>query len=331
MNTLFQDLRYALRTFRQHPGFAAIAVLSLALGIGANTAVFSMVEATLLDSLPVQEPDRLVLFNWDATDDFQTGSHNGWMDRTDTGLRTTTSLPYPVFEHFRDQSETLDDVFAFSEITGGLSAGGAGKDAELVGAQLVSGGYYSALGVGTAFGRTIEPLDDMAGAEPVAVISYGYWQRRFGGNPDVVGESFRLNGQPFTVIGVTVSGFAGTLQVGTSPEVTIPMALSSSISARASSLENADAWWLQVMGRLKPGIEPLQAQEELQLIFRNSVAAGRGIEPTPEANLPILRLTDGGRGLNEIRNRLAQPLLVMLGVVGLVLLIACVKIELKSG
>ena len=181
MNT--QDLRYAFRAFGQHPGFTAVAVLSLALGIGANTAVFSLVEAALLDSLPVREPDRLVLFNWDAREDFRTGSHRGWMDRTEGGLRTTTSLPYPVFEHFRDQTGTLDEVFAFFQLFGGISVGGVGMDAELVGAQLVTGGYYSALGVGTVLGRTIEPLDDMAGADPVAVISYGYWQRRFGGDP----------------------------------------------------------------------------------------------------------------------------------------------------
>lgn len=326
MNTLFQDLRYAFRSFGQHPGFTAVAVLSLALGIGANTAVFSLVEATLLDSLPVREPDRLVLFNWDARDDFQTGSHNGWMDRTEGGLRTTTSLPYPVFEHFRDQTRTLEEVFAFFGLFGGLSVGGVGMDAELVAAQLVSGGYYSALGVGTVLGRAIGPADDMAGADPVAVISYGYWQRRFGGDPGAVGDTLRLNGQTFTLIGVTPPGFDGTGQVGIAPEITIPLTLYPSVSSRGPSLQNADSWWLQVMGRLKPGIGLAQAEEELELIFRNSVAASRGIDPGPEAILPALRLTDGSRGLNEIRSRLAQPLLVILAVVGLVLLIACVNV-----
>ena len=326
MNTLVQDLRYAFRTFGRHPGFTAVAVLSLALGIGANTAVFSLVEATLLDTLPVREPDRLVLFNWDATDEFSTGSHNGWMDRIAGGLRTTTSLPYPTFRDFRDQTVTLDEVFAFFSVGQGVSMGGAGLDAELVGAQLVTGNYYSALGVGAAVGRTIEPADDVAGATPVAMISYGYWQRRFGGDSAVVGRPVDLNGQPVTLIGVTAAGFDGTLQVGTSPDISIPMALAGLVSrGGAALLENTDSWWLQVMGRLKPEIDPEGATDELDLIFRNSIAAGRGLEPE-DPTLPSLRLTSGSRGLNEIRSRLAEPLLVTLGVVGLVLLIASVNV-----
>ena len=325
MNTLFQDLRYAFRTFGRHPGFTAVAVLSLALGIGANTAVFSLVEATLLDTLPVREPDRLVLFNWDATDEFSTGSHNGWMDRTEGGLRTTTSLPYPTFKDFRDQTVTLDEVFAFFSVAQGVSMGGAGLDAELVGAQLVTGNYYSALGVGAALGRTIEPGDDVNGADPVAVISYGYWKRRFGGDSAVVGKPVDLNGQPVTLIGVTAAGFDGTLQVGTSPDISIPMALAGLVSRRGASVEDPDYWWLQVMGRLKPGIDPAEAAEELDLIFRNSVAAGLGLEHLAPT-LPSLRLTSGSRGLNEIRSRLAEPLLVTLGVVGLILLIASVNV-----
>ena len=325
MTTLFQDLRYAFRTFGQHPSFTAVAVLSLALGIGANTAVFSLVEATLLDTLPVREPDRLVLFNWDATDKFSTGSHNGWMDRLRGGLRTTTSLPYPIFKDFRDQTDTLDEVFAFFSVGQGVSIGGAGMDAELVGAQLVTGNYYSALGVGAVVGRTIEPPDDVVGGDPVAVISYGYWQRQFGGSPDVVGKPVNINGQPFTLIGVTVPGFDGTLQVGASPDITIPIALTGLVRGGGAVLENTDSWWLQVMGRLKPGIVPGGAAEELDLIFRNSVAASRGLDPG-EPSLPTLRLTSGSRGLNEIRSRLAQPLLVSLGVVGLVLLIASVNV-----
>jgi len=325
MNTLFQDLRYAFRTFGRHPGFTAVAVLSLALGIGANTAVFSLVEATLLDTLPVREPDRLVLFNWDATDEFSTGSHNGWMDRTEGGLRTTTSLPYPTFKDFRDQTVTLDEVFAFFSVAQGVSMGGAGLDAELVGAQLVTGNYYSALGVGAARARTIEPGHDVNGADPVAVISYGYWKRRFGGDSAVVGKPVDLNGQPVTLIGVTAAGFDGTLQVGTSPDISIPMALAGLVSRRGASVEDPDYWWLQVMGRLKPGIDPAEAAEELDLIFRNSVAAGLGLEHLAPT-LPSLRLTSGSRGLNEIRSRLAEPLLVTLGVVGLILLIASVNV-----
>ena len=326
VDTCLQDVRYGVRMLMRHPGFTAVAVLSLALGIGANTAVFSLVEATLLNTLPVRDPERLVLFNWDATDEFRTGSHNGWMDRTEGGLRTTTSLPYPVFELFRDQTETLEEIFAFFSIGEGISVGGAGMDAELVGAQLVTGNYYSALGVGAVLGRTIEPADDEAGADPVAVISYGYWQRRFGGDPAVPGRPVNLNGHAFTLIGVTVAGFDGTLQVGTSPDISVPLAQQRLVSDRGASLEDADAWWLQVMGRLKPGIEVAGAEEELDLFFGNRIAADRGIEREGDSDLPSLRLTSGSRGLNEIRSRLAQPLLVTLGVVGLVLLIASVNV-----
>jgi len=216
MQTLWQDLRYAARMLRKNYGFTAIAALSLALGIGANTALFSVVDAVLLKKLSVTEPDRLVLFKSLSVRGFSYGGYNG-NTQTDpaTGMTAGTSFPYLSFARLRGQEGVLEDLFAFAP-TGALNVK-IDDQADVASGHVVSGSYYSGLGVRPALGRLIDNDDDTAAASPVAVLSHRYWQRRFAGDAAVVGKQINLNNAPFTVIGVTPPDFAGTLQVALRP------------------------------------------------------------------------------------------------------------------
>ncbi|HKY04932.1 MAG TPA: ABC transporter permease, partial [Blastocatellia bacterium] len=221
IETIWRDAGYGLRMLLKSKGFTLVAVLSLALGIGANTAIFSLIDAVLLKMLPVSRPRELVLFNWLSGQKRMMRSIDG-VSITDpaTGMTLSNSFSYLTFERFRDHNETLSDIFAFAPLEQ-LNVIADGQ-AEIAGGQLVSGGYYSGLGVQTILGRTITPADDQAGASPVAVITHRYWQRRFGLDPGVVGKDIIVNNVPFTIIGVTPPEFFGALQVGDSPDLSIP-------------------------------------------------------------------------------------------------------------
>src|SRR5215510_1787732 len=186
MNILLQDLRYGFRLLLKQKGLTAVALLSLALGIGANTALFSIVDAMLLKMLPVREPERLVLFKSVAPPEFSSGSYYGSsnVDQA-TGLRHRTSFPYQAYQRLREQQGPLSDVFAFSNVGMNVNADG---QADVANGQTVTGNYYSALGVQPAIGRLLTDNDDKPGATPVAVLSHRYWQTRFGGDPAVVGK-----------------------------------------------------------------------------------------------------------------------------------------------
>ena len=215
-----QDLRYAVRMLLRSRAFTAIAVLSLALGIGANTALFSLIDAVLLKTLPVTKPNELVLFNWFGGPRGLRGE--SWRTLTDpaTGMRTSTSFSYLTFERFRDNNDTLSDVFAFVSMWQ-LNVNIDGQP-EVATGQFVSGGYYSGLGVRASVGRTFGPDDDKAGAPPVAVITHRYWERRFGKDPEALGKTLNINNVAFTIVGITPPEFAGASQVGFSPDLSIP-------------------------------------------------------------------------------------------------------------
>src|SRR5262252_3897542 len=221
LQTLIQELRYAARMLWKNPGFTAIAVLTLALGIGANTALFSVVDTVLLKKLPVKDPDSLVLFNSVSNKQFTPGSHNG-SNRIDpaSGLTTRSSFPYQTFVRLREQRGACADIAAFGAIALNVNADGL---AEVAKAQAVTGNYYEVLGVSAFRGRMITYSDDNSAAPPVAVISYRYWQRRFGGNSNIIGKQINLNNVPFTIAGVGPPGFEGAMDVGTSLDVAIPM------------------------------------------------------------------------------------------------------------
>ncbi|MCA1577507.1 MAG: ABC transporter permease [Acidobacteria bacterium] len=338
MNILLQDLRYGLRMLFKQKGLTAAALLSLALGIGANTALFSIVDAMLLKMLPVKEPDRLVLFRSVAPQGFSAGSYNG-SSNTDpaTGERHMTSFAYQSFQRIREQQGPLSDVFAFGGVGLNVSADG---QADVATGQAVSGNYYSALGVQPAAGRLLTDEDDKPGATPVAVISHRYWQKRFGGDAAVVGKQINLNNLAFTIIGVSAKGFDGAMGVGSTQDVTIPVSLEPQLyTEKQRSYLNGNVWWLRIMGRLKPGVTHEQAQGQLENAFQQSVvehraarqaaakaSGGNVISDLDPKQYPRLFADPGGQGEMFRRKYYAPSLYLLMGVVGLVLLIACANV-----
>jgi predicted permease len=332
------DVRFGLRTMLNNRGLTSIAVLSLSLGIGANTALFSVVDAMLLKTLPVKEPERLVLFRTVAPPDFSPGEYSGYDSTDAVGQRTMTSFPHQSYLRVREQRGALSDVFAFGDVDLSVSANGR---ADVASGQVVSGNYYAGLGVTAMLGRTLTDADDIAGAGPVAVLSHRYWQRRFGGDPSVVGKPIDLNKIAFTIVGVTPPGFEGTMQAGSTTDVTIPIAWEPRLHTdpKSSRMYGAGEWWLRVMGRLKPGATVEQARGEMESAFRVSVAEHRGLRQThahetggnpvgefEPRQFPRLFLDPGGQGEMDERERYAQSLYLLVGVVGMVLLIACANV-----
>jgi len=329
---MIQDIRFGVRMLLKSKGFTAVAVLSLALGIGANTAIFSLVDAVLLKKLPVKNPEELVLFKWISGPHTMATGTNAPVSRNKDGLRTSASFSYAAYEQFRAHDRSLAALFAFAQLEQlNVNVGG---QAEIASGLLVSGGYYSGLGVQTILGRPIRPEDDRSSAHPVAVISYRYWQRRFGLDTAVVGRTINLNNNAFTVIGVTPPEFRGTLQVGNYPDLSIPLAQEPLVRAggrQNSALGEPANWWLQIMGRLQRGVGAEQVRAGLEGVYQQSVREGWAA--TPEAktsgnqrDLPRLLVTSGSQGLMELREAYSQPLGILMIVVGLVLLIACANL-----
>lgn len=339
MRTLWQDLRYGLRMLMRQKGITVIAVLSLALGIGANTALFSIVDAMLLRMLPVKEPERLVLFRSVAPREFSVGSYSG-NSNTDpaTGQRRMTSFAYISYQRMREQESPLSDIFVFGEV--GLNVIADGQS-DVANGQAVSGNYFQGLGLQAMRGRVLTDDDDKASASPAAVISYRYWQQRFSGNEGVVGKQINLNNIAFTIVGVTPSGFEGTMQAGSTQDVTIPLAWEPQLypDPQRSNQSGAGSWWLRIMGRLKPGATPEAARAQLETAFHQSVVehraarqaqaqatGGNAINTLDPKQYPRLFLDPGGQGEMNTRQSYAPSLYMLLGVVGLVLLIACANV-----
>jgi predicted permease len=338
MTSFFHDLRYGAQILIKHPGFTLVAVLTLALGVGANTALFSVVDAILLKNLPVREPERLVLFNasWNR-DKFGPGSFNG-SNRRDpaTGLTAGTSFPAQTLARFREQTgdpqSPLSDVFAFSSVAINLNAGG---QAELVTGQAVSGNYYSALGVPAIIGRTISDADDNAGVTPVAVLSHQFWANHLGSDKSVVGRQVNINNVAFTIIGVSAPGFGGAMQVGQSQDVSIPLAWEPQIAGEETNSRGAGVWWLRLMGRLKPGATIEEVQATFAGVFRQSVIEHRAarqarsktaLRTLDPSDYPRLGVESGSQGEMNSRRGFVKPLRLLFGVVALVLLIACANV-----
>src|SRR5271157_648197 len=336
--TLWQDLRYGLRQLAKSPGLTSVIVLSLALGIGANTAIFSLIDAVMLKMLPVRQPEQLVLLSW-VTPDHPDMIHSlsGNFDRDKRGGFTSTSFSYPIFDDIRASNPAFSSVLAFAD-TDRLNVG-VGGQAGLARGQLVSGDFFSTLGVPAAIGRTITPADDTAGASPAAVISYGYWARRFGRDPLVVGKAITVNGVPFSLVGVAAPEFFG-VQPGASIDVWIPLRTQPQVDpgwaqyatpGEVSKFTARDDWWVVILGRLKPGASEQQARAALDVVVRQNVAS---IEPPPPARRspdvayepPRVELASASKGLNSLRQEFSKPLTILMAVVGLVLLIACANV-----
>jgi predicted permease len=309
MRTLLQDLKFGLRTLGKNPGFTAVAVLTLALGIGANTAIFSLIDAILLKTLPVSHPEQLVLVRWESPQ------------------AKTDALPYPTFAQLRDSSHAFSGMFAFYYL--GIATAVDGTPGVAAG-QLVSGSYFSVLGVHAIAGRTFTSEEDrVPGGDPVAVISYRYWERQFALNPAAVGKSITLNGCPFTIIGVMAPGFDG-IAVGDRREIWIPMMMQAQVMDGRSLLNDPKGWFFQIMARRKPGDSLEQATASLNLAYQQIARQDVGSRITPQVERELasqkLVLLPASKGLSALRERFTQPLLILMALVLLVLLIACANV-----
>ncbi len=324
---LTQDVRYGLRAMAANPLFTGMAVLSLALGIGANAAIYSFMDAILLRSLPVQHPEQLVVINWRSKNGGGVIHSQSGSRHRDGAAMTSPNFPFDAFPLLRSNRDTLSTLFAYARAWQvNLVAEG---QAELDEAQLVSGGFYSGLGVTPAAGRLIVDDDDRSGAPPVAVISYQYWQRRYDGNPSAIGRPILINNTPFTIVGVSAAGFLG-VDPDLSPKVYLPLHSATLLSATPADDEKSrffdnNSYWLEMMGRLRPGVSASQAQAALAGQF-HQFAEGTASNAKEKADLPALWLQEGAGGLDSLRRRYSQPLYVLMAMVGLILIIACANI-----
>jgi predicted permease len=320
---LHGDLVYGARMLRQSPGFTAVAIVSLALGIGANTAIFTMASQVLYRTMAVPESGRLRMLKWVQHPHTEVGPAWGSFDKNELGEMIGSPFPYPLYVDLRKRLAMMEDLAAFKDVSR-LTAN-AGGEAESIDGELVSGNFYHALGVRVSAGRPISEADDTSTAPPVAVISDAYWSRRFGRAADVLGENIRVNGLSVAVIGVNSPEFHGA-KICCNPEIFLPIALQPRLipNPKGSLMANANFWWLCLIGRLKPDISPEAAQVAAEAEFHRSLRAT--IPAKPVAEFPGLILAAGNRGLDTQTLLFATPLHLLLGAAALVLLIACVNL-----
>ena len=321
---MIRDLRYGLRMLLKHKGFTAVAVLSLALGIGANTAIFSLIDALMLRALPVLEPDRLVLFGNANSAGITIGFPDSSWDL----------FSYPTYREIRQRTQTLSEVAAVhsfpSRVHGIVHAGGSTGELEQISAQMVSGTYFSVLGVNALLGRTLTEGDDITpGGHPVVVASHAWWQRRLAGNASAIGSTITIDKTPYTIIGVAPRDFFGTT-VGDSPDIWVPLSMEEQLPPGFKGLTERMFQSLYLIGRLKPGVGVEQAGAETNLLFKQLLHEYSGPQPSAERLQDIqqasIELTPAGRGLSELRREFSLPLKILMVVVGVVLLIACANI-----
>lgn len=317
MSHLAADIRFALRTFAKAPVFTAVAIISLALGIGANTAVFTLMDQVLLRALPVESPQELVQV-------FARGSHYG----SNWG---SNSMSFPMYRDFRDRNSVFSGMLARFATSSSLSYS---DSTERVATEIVSGTYFGVLGVRAAAGRLITPDDDKAaGTGPVVVLGHDYWISRFSGKQDIIGQTVRISNYPMTVIGVAQPGFHG-VDLGYSPQIFVPIAMKKQMTPGWDALEDRRTRWLQVFGRLKQGVTPEQAKASLQPMYKAMIseevqqeAFRNATKYTRERFLSSdIDIVPGAQGRPQFRERFQRPLTVLMWTVGLVLLIACANV-----
>ena len=315
MDIFLKDLRYGVRLLFKSPGVTLVAIFSLALGIGANTAIFSLVDKTLLRALPVEEPERLVTLaryfkQNDAFDSY---------------------FSYPAFAEYRERNRVFEELACYSHMPLSLSDG---NESQRIEGMIVSGNYFKALRVSPAPGRGFLPEEDQTpGAHPVAVLSHGLWQRRFGADPKVVGRTINLNGHAFTVVGVAPPEFTGTRR-GFEPDIYVPMMmLAEMIPSQGRGLADSDTKWLLVFGRLNHGVTGEQAETEIDMLGVNrekseneALARAQNITPNTNSVWPRYVLEDGSQGHTSLVTDLRFPLKMLMAIVALVLLIACANV-----
>ena len=320
LDKLWRDLRFGLRSLRQSPGFAATAILTLALGVGANTAVFSVMNAVLLRSLPVADPDRLVYLR---TSNPPRGT--GTIDTNET-------FSYPVYDALRKQTGAISPLIAFAPLSGGKVAVRYGTEPEEAEGDMVSGAFFSGLGVKLPLGRGFSEQDE-ANHAPIAVISYNYWTRRFARNPGVLGQTLFVNGVPTTIVGITAEGFEG-VEGGGSTDFWIPLQSRPELNAwgnppdEGKTYINDPTWWcLRLIARLAPGVTRAQAIAQLQPGFQRAAYAGLGGTPMEGEKPPVLSFTDA-KSFSGYDQMYGNPLRILMAMVGLVLLIAMANVAM---
>jgi putative ABC transport system permease protein len=321
MESMLQDVRYALRMLQKSPAFAALAVVTLALGIGANTAIFTLCDQVLLRRLPVRDPQQLVQLQYSGTDTGRASSRGG---------SPRAYFSYPMYRDLRDRNTVFGGMLATFSTQVGVQWH---NQPELANTELVSGNYFDVLGIRPAVGRLLLQSDDVTqDANPVVVLSFAYWQRRFGADPGILNQSILINSHPFTVVGVVAPGFRSVV-VGDAPDLFAPMMMKSEITPGWNDLDNHRSRWLNIFARLSPGVNRAQAEaginiqwqalraEELKQIQGRSASFAQRF--VAESHLSLL---DGARGFSPLRENIRTPLLIVMGMVGLVLLIACANV-----
>ncbi len=332
LSELGQDVRYGCRTMIANKAFSALAVLLLALGIGANTAIYSFMEAILLRSLPVADPESLVVLNWhsrppqDANKQWVHVVHGiqGVFWAGDKGMLVSGIFPYSAFETLREDNPVFSTLFGYFNARNKTLA--IRGQATSVGAEYVTGEYFRGLAVSPVAGRLISSEDDRPGAAPVAVISFAISQNRFGGPPNAIGQSILVDNVPFTVIGVAPSEFFG-VDPAAAPDLYLPLHTNLLVDGAAAARMYPDEnfYWIEMMGRLKPGVSMAQAKAALAPRFHQWVAATATTDGE-RAKLPALILNPGAEGLGSLRRQYSKPLYVLLAMVGLILAVACANI-----
>jgi predicted permease len=321
-----KDVRYAARQMVRSPGLTLVAILSLALGIGANTGIFSLLNAIVLSTLPVRNPGELVILSDPDSSGVAVGSN--------TGERNL--LTYAEFEQLRKRLHVFDGMFASESSVSRYDGRINGGSRQEMRARLVTGGFFDVLGVSPVLGRFFMPEDDrVIGQAPYAVLSYDFWQRRFGGSPSVLGTNIRLGNATLNVIGVAGPRFSGE-SIGEKPDLWAPMMMQPLMRPGTDWLhENLSkdldkVMWLHVFGRLKPGVTLAKAQAEANVVFKSIIETGYGTFLTEETRKGLLdqrlKLQPAAKGASTVRSQITQPLLILLAVVGLVLLIACANV-----
>ena len=333
LSELGQDVRYGCRTMTANKAFSALAVLSLALGIGANTAIYSFMESILLRSLPVADPESLVVLNWHSRwpqDGSKESGHvvhsvSGIFWQGDKGSVVSGIFPYGAFETLREENPVFSTLFGyFNGLKRNLSI--HGQQATSASAEYVTGEYFRGLAVSPAAGRVIDSEDDRPGAPPVAVISFATSQNRFGGPPNAIGQSILVDNIPFTVIGVAPPEFFG-VDPAAAPDLYLPLHTNLLVDGAEAARMYGDGnyYWIEMMGRLRPGVSMAQAQAVLAPRFHQWVATTATTDGE-RAKLPALTLNPGAAGLGSLRREYSKPLYVLLMMVGLILAIACANI-----
>ena len=320
MRTLWQDVKYSFRMLVKSPGFTIVAVISLAVGIGANTVIFSAINGVLLNSLPVRNPDELRVIGWTGSNISSVGGMTSdSMGITESRQWYRLSFPYPAYRDFAEKVEGLSELFAFSYFEDGMTISADGVAAVAHG-LLVSGNFFGGYGVRVLIGRAITLEDDGADVSPTAVISYRFWQRYYGCDPHVLGRTLMVNNVPSTIIGVLSQRYRGPL-AGDPTDFYLPISAQPQLSSGEDRLTRINDWWVRIMGRLAPGADEVQARFSLEILFKEFLTMSKAT-----MDEPTIVFADGKRGLYMEYSSIASMLTLLQGLVGLVLLIACANV-----